>query len=194
MIPTDLVEIVHRLEDILDRIGIARSYGGALSYNFWAPPRLTQDVDLLLLAPDTKVPALVEALQEAGCLHGRAPARPIDLRAVLSDLRSKERLVVFLWGKTPLDLFVPWHPFHHRVLARSVERDFEGRRIRIHQAEDLIVFKKVFDRPKDLADIQAMLAVQKGRLDLDRLLADAAELLSHEKLEELRKTVSQYGT
>jgi hypothetical protein len=92
-----------------------------------------------------------------------------------------------------VEVFVPWHPFHHRVLDRSPSRDLQGRSIRIHAAEDLIVFKKIFDRPKDIGDIKAMLLAQKGRLDIERLKADAMEFLADESYAELESLIATFG-
>jgi hypothetical protein len=63
----------------------------------------------------------------------------------------------------------------------------------VHSAEDLIVFKKIFDRPKDWADIKAILLSQKGSLDLDRIRAEALQLLTPESWEELDHLLSEYG-
>jgi hypothetical protein len=60
-------------------------------------------------------------------------------------------------------------------------------------AEDLIVFKKIFDRPKDIADIKAVLLAQKGRLDLGRMKADARQLLTDAGYRELEKLVADFG-
>lgn len=90
-------------------------------------------------------------------------------------------------------MFVPWHPFHHRVLARSLKKDLEGIRIPIHAAEDLVVFKKIFDRPKDVTDIKAVLLTQKGRLDLERLRSDARELLTDGSYAELDALLSEFA-
>ena len=188
-----LVDVIHWLEGVFDRLQLQHSYGGAIAYNYYGPPRLTQDVDVLALIPALKTNALVEDLAAEGCLYGEADPRPLDLKAVLEDLRSKAHLAVFLCRGIRVELFVPWHPFHHRVLERSPERDLEGRKIRIHAAEDLIVFKKIFDRPKDLGDIKAMLMAQKGRLDLGRLAVDARGLLSDDSFKELESLIAQFG-
>ncbi len=190
---TGLIDIVHWLEQVFERLGIRRSYGGALAYNYYGPPRLTQDIDVLVLLPDTRIQLLVEELAAKGCMHDDVAPRPIELQMVLDDLRGKTRLAAFLCGGIRLEMFAPWHQFHHRVLARSPERDLEGRRIRIHAPEDLIVFKKVFDRAKDIADIKAILLAQKGKLELSRLLADAQELLEESGLRELEALVREYG-
>jgi hypothetical protein len=179
-----LVQVIRGLEDLFERLGLARSYGGAIAYNYFGPPRLTQDVDVLVLVPDTKVPALVEALVAAGFVADAAGA-VIELGQVLAALRSKAHLAVFVYRGVRVEVFVPWHPFHHEVLRRSPQRDLGDRRIRIHAPEDLIVFKKIFDRPKDLQDIRALLLANAGLLDLDRIRRDARGLLSDESYREL---------
>ena len=72
-------------------------------------------------------------------------------------------------------------------------KDLEGRAIPIHSAEDLVVFKKIFGRPKDIGDIKAILMAQRGRLDLGRMKADASELLSDESFSELESLIKEYG-
>lgn len=186
-----LVDTIHWAEDLLGRLGLRHSYGGAIAYNYYGPPRLTQDVDVLVLVPDTKIPALVDEMASSGCLHGDLEPRPIELRAVLQDFRSKAHLAVFLYCGVRVEVFVPWHPFHHRVLDRSPERDLEGRRIRIHAAEDLIVFKKIFDRPKDITDIQAILIARKGNLDLERIRSEAKGLLTDASWTELNGLIDR---
>ena len=188
-----LVDIIHWLEEVFDRHGLRRSYGGAIAYNYYGPPRLTQDVDVLVLVPDLKAPSLVEEFSRAGCRHGDRNPQPIDLRGILDDLRGKAHLAVFVCNGIRAEIFVPWHPFHHRVLERSPERDLEGRRIRIHAPEDLIIFKKIFDRPKDISDIKAILLAQKSKLDMERLKSDAQGLLTVESFRELETLISQYG-
>jgi len=82
-----LIQVIHRLEDLLEGLHLSRSYGGAIAYNYFGPPRLTQDVDVLVLVPDTRIPALVEALTTAGFVDG-GDGSPIDLRIVLTELRA----------------------------------------------------------------------------------------------------------
>lgn len=188
-----LIDVVHWLDDVCERLELRRSYGGAIAYNFYGPPRLTQDVDLLALIPDTTLPALADEFDRAGCRHGEIDPRPIELRSVLSDFRGKAHLAVFLCRGIRTEIFVPWHPFHHRVLDRSPERTLEGRRIRIHSAEDLIVFKKIFDRPKDIADIKSVLLAQQGKLDLERVRAESKALLTDQSYRELDTLLSQFG-
>jgi hypothetical protein len=188
-----LIDVIHWLEEVFARLQVRRSYGGAIAYNYYAPPRLTQDVDVLALVPDMKIPALLHEFSAAGCRHLNPDPRPVELEAVMEDIRSKAHLAAFACMGIRTELFVPWHPFHYRVLERSPQRDLEGRKIQIHAPEDLIVFKKVFDRPKDIGDIKAMLMAQKGKLDIERLQGDARQLLTDESYQELESLVRQFA-
>ena len=188
-----LVGTIHWLEDVFDRVGLRRSYGGAIAYNYYGPPRLTQDVDVLALIPDIRSSALFEALAAGGCRYGDAEPTAMDSQVILADLRSKAHLATLSREGIRIELFVPWHPFHSRVLERSPARDLEGRQIRIHSPEDLIVFKKIFDRPKDIEDIKAILLAQKGKLDLERLKSDAGSLLTDESLKDLASLIARFG-
>lgn len=176
MIFAGLVDVIHWLENVFERLQLQRSYGDAIAYNYYGPPRFTQDV--LALVSDTKVPELVEEFSSAGCRHLSPGARPV---------------AAFACQGIRTELFLPWHPFHYRVLERSPERDLEGRMIRIHAPEDLIVFKKVFDRPKDIGDIKAMLMAQKGKLDIERLKCDGRQLLTPDSYRELESLIEQFA-
>ena len=76
-----LIDVIHWLEDVFDRLHLERSYGGAVAYNYYGPPRLTQDVDVLAVIPDTKVPQFVDELCRAGCRHLSPDPRPVVMFA-----------------------------------------------------------------------------------------------------------------
>ena len=97
-------------------------------------------------------------------------------------------------GRSPgtMELFVAWHPFDHEVLRRSREQKLQGRVIRIHTPEDLIVYKKGFNRGKDIEDIKAILAAQAGTLDLGRIRDGASQLLDEAGAHELEELIRQF--
>lgn len=60
------------------------------------------------------------------------------------------------WEDTPIDLFLDIHSFHEEV-ARGVRQvPFADRTIPVLGCTGLAVFKALFDRTKDWADIEAM--------------------------------------
>jgi hypothetical protein len=187
-----LVELISWLEDLFERHSVRRSYGGAIARNFHALPRLTKDVDVLVLVAQLEIPPLVQDLIEAGASAlviddetGFETALPLDLRRLLDDFRGGSRMTRLLCFGVRVELFAPWHPFDHEVLARAELRELGGRRIRVHTPEDLIVYKMVFGRSKDIEDIKAIVASQAGSLDLDRIRASASQLLDDAGLREL---------
>lgn len=72
---------------------------------------------------------------------------------------------LFLDGRAvDADIFIAETEFQCEVIARRVATDVEGRPVKLVSAEDLILFKLVAARPRDLADIQDVLFTQ-GALD-----------------------------
>jgi hypothetical protein len=61
-------------------------------------------------------------------------------------------------------VFLDLNDFHAEIAARRVIVPFEGREIPVLQCTDLAVFKALFDRTKDWADIEEMAAA--GTLDI----------------------------
>lgn len=123
---------------------------------------------------------------------GKEVLEKIELGAVLGDLRSKSRRTILSCFGIKVEAFVPWHPFHHQVLKQSPKKDFEGRTIKVHAPEDLIVFKKIFDRSKDIEDIKSLLAANVGKLDLDRIRSNARQLIDEPGLAELEELIQGF--
>lgn len=197
-----IVDLVLWLEDLFGRHGVTRSYGGAIARNFYALPRLTKDVDVLVLVSQPRIPAIVQELMDAGASAlvtdeaiGVGLPQPLELGRVLDDLRGGTHMTRLLCFGSRVELFSAWLPFDHEVFRRAREQHLGGRRIRVHAPEDLIVYKKIFNRAKDIEDIKAILLAQAGRLDLALMRASASQLLDEGGANELEDLVRRfYGT
>lgn len=110
----------------------------------------------------------------------------------LDDFRGRTRMTRIQCFDVRVELLAPWHPFDHEVLRRSREHRLEDRTIRIHAPEDLIVYKMVFNRGKDIEDIKAILAAQAGALDLGRIRDGAGQLLDDLGTSELEDLIRQF--
>jgi hypothetical protein len=73
------------------------------------------------------------------------------------------------WADTPIDVFLDVHDFHTQIAARPMTVPFEGHEIPVLRCTDLAVFKALFDRTRDWADIEDMAAA--GTLDVPRVQA-----------------------
>jgi hypothetical protein len=173
---------VHRR---LDRAGIAHAIGGALALAYHvAQARATSDIDLNVSA-DPQQPQAVFAR-----LPADVPWSDHDVAAVRRDGQVRLRWPLPDGGPPiPLDLFFPQHALHDALTARAELVPMLDTTVPILSATDLLVFKALFDRRKDWADIEELLRfgkadVEKARSWLvkiagagDRRLATLAEVV-----------------
>ena len=162
---TTLVERVVAVCESLERTGIPWALGGALALAYATnEPRGTRDIDVNVFVGSAEAPAVFAAL----------PAGVVFTDADVAEAGTRDQVRLW-WDTTPIDVFFAADQFHFDVAARCRSVPFEGRRIRVLSGEDLAVFKALFDRTKDWADIEAM--VESNAIDLELAAARLAGLL-----------------
>jgi hypothetical protein len=185
---TALVEAARETLEWLDAAGWQACIIGGLAVQRWGQPRLTQDVDLTVL-----VGLGDEARFVDGALARFQPRRE-DARAFALTYRV---LLVRASMGVPVDIALGGTAFEAESFGRSSEWEIEaGVMIRTCSAEDLLVHKLIAGRPRDLADVETIVARQGRRLDVARvrkLVAAFAEVkedagLGHPFEEALTKT------
>ena len=152
-----LSDKITELDRVLNASELPFAFGGALALAYYAEPRATVDVDVNVFVPPDAVDRVAEVL---GALGIETTAR--NRRLVLRD--GQVRLH---WGATPVDLFFAYDAFHFHAAARVRAVPFGPDTIRVLAPEDLLVCKVVFNRRKDWIDIEQMLLLTAGTLDLD---------------------------
>lgn len=139
---------------------VPHAFGGALALAYYAEPRATADVDVNVFVPVERAEEALGPLRSLGV----AVDEPRVVETIARDGQARA-----WWGRTPVDLFFAYDPFHDAA-ARAVRRvPFAEGEIPILSASHLAVCKAVFDRAKDWVDIDAM--VEHGTS------LDAAEVL-----------------
>jgi hypothetical protein len=137
-------------------------------------PRFTADIDATLSAREESPERIVEAFQTHGILPRIADAVAF----------ARDRHVLLLRHEPsgiPLDISLAWLPFEEDAIRASRPSDYGGVAIHLPRPEDLIIYKLVASRPRDLDDVAKLLALYGRRLDLDRVrrvvgeFADALE-------------------
>lgn len=150
-----LVEKVIQLDESLDEHGIRHAFGGALALAYHThDPRATADIDVNISVSALDARRVFDALPEGVAWVEEDLARVLD-----------EEQVRVWWGRNPVDLFFRSSPFHDGVAERAEMHPFATRQLPFLAANDLAVFKALFDRPKDWLDIAAM--ADAGSVDLD---------------------------
>lgn len=150
-------EVARLVADALEAASIPYAIGGAIAYGFHAPPRATNDVDVNAFVGPERVEALLDALERAGATVDREMAR--------ATAEGRGELAVRLRGMR-VDVFIDSIPLHASARRRAKTVTLLGRPIVALSAEDLAVLKLLFFRPKDVIDVERLVAF-RGR-DLDR--------------------------
>jgi hypothetical protein len=148
--------IAKRLAEQLDSRRVDYAVGGAIALGYWGAPRGTIDVDLTLYLPAERPSECVWLLEDLGC--------ELQAAETLRSLREHGFCRAVMAG-TRLDVFLPIVPFYEAARARRKRVDLAQQPLMIWDAESLAVFKMMFFRRKDLADIEQILRTQVTRFD-----------------------------
>ena len=177
-----LDEKVLALEAALAKAGIAHAFGGAIALAYYATPRGTVDIDLNVFVGTDQAARVFDVIEPLGVDTAGASES--------SELRDRGQIRLH-WEHTPLDLFFAYDPLHESCLERIASVPFgDGAAIPILSAEDLAIFKAIFDRPKDWRDIRELLFALAERFDVDYTQRWLQRILAHDdprlqQLEEL---------
>jgi hypothetical protein len=147
------------IHDSLTGVGLPHAFGGAIALAYCSEePRGTRDLDVNVFVSPTQARDVLSAL-------------PGEVAVSDTDVATAERdgQVRVWWEDTPVDVFLDVHSFHAEVAEDIRSVPFEGRTIPVLDCTALAVFKALFDRTKDWADIEEMLTA--GALEVPRAAA-----------------------
>ncbi len=154
-----LAERLVALHEALRDADVPHAFGGAIALAYWTlEPRGTRDLDVNVFVP---------AEQSRGVLD-RMPAGVL-VPADAAEVIARDGQVRLWWDDTPLDLFFDYAPIHDAAARNARSVPFAGTTIRVLGPVELIVFKAMFDRTKDWADIEAIFAADGASLDAVRV-------------------------
>jgi hypothetical protein len=179
----NLTERVVALHRALEEAAVPHAFGGAIALAYATlNPRGTNDIDCNLFVP-AEDPAPAIAALPAGI------RRPRGLAATI----ARDGQVRLWWDDTPVDLFFEYAPIHAEA-ARNVQRvEFDGIDLPVLGPVELVVFKVMFDRSLDWADVEA--ALEAGTVDMEAVRVALDQLLDPDdpRLERLAELERQTG-
>lgn len=143
-----LAERLLAVDEALTAAGLHHAFGGALALAYCThEPRGTRDLDVNVFVGLDRADEVLDAMP-AGVRVSRADR--VALR--------RDGQVRVTWDDMPVDVFLNTDAFHDRV-AEDVRRvPFQQTTIPVLGCEALVVFKALFDRTRDWADIEAVLS------------------------------------
>ena len=150
-----LAERIVALHRAFDEHRVPHAFGGAIAVAYWTlDPRGTSDIDVNLFVPADRAAEGLAALPQG-----------VGVEPQTATVVARDGQVRVFWDDTPLDLFFDYAPVHGDA-ARGVRHvPFSGAEIPILGPVELAVFKAMFDRTRDWADLEAMAGA--GTLDVD---------------------------
>jgi hypothetical protein len=160
-----LPERLVALHEALARKRIPHAFGGAIALAYWTrDPRGTSDIDVNVFLPVGKARRALDALPDG-----------VAIPPETEEAIARDGQVRLWWDGTPIDVFFDYVPVHAQAARNRRRVPFEGTRIPVLGPVELAVFKVMFDRTRDWADVEAM--VERGTLDVDAVRAALRTML-----------------
>ena len=154
-VPTGLDQLIDVATRTLSGAGAAHALIGGCARNVYAPPRATRDVDLGVVASPDAYTRIARELTAAG--FSRVTETRTDPQAVVPDVALFSDAT---GGR--IDLLLAHTEFEERAISRAVPvfLPSAGLTIPVVKVEDLIVYKVLAGRPRDLMDIEDIIRFQ----------------------------------
>ena len=139
----------------LDAARVPAMIIGGVAASVLGRPRLTQDVDALAI------------LSESGCAEAMRIAPQYNIVPRMDDAlqfakRSRVLLMRHATSGVDVDVTLGDLTFERAAVEHAEDRVVGGIRLRLPRVEDLLVMKAIARRPKDIQDLQALLAAHPG--------------------------------
>src|SRR3990170_3268161 len=149
------------LQRLLERMGDRGMVIGGIAASLLGKPRLTADLDAVILLSLSQIPLLLDAAAQEGLLPRIEDADGFARKNHVMLLRHEESLI-------NVDISLGMLPFEVEAVERSQVLEVGGLSIRLPTAEDLVIMKGVAHRARDLEDIRAICDANQD-LDMGRV-------------------------
>ena len=176
-----LSELLLEIDDRLTSAGIPHAFGGAIALAYCTKePRATRDIDCNVFVRVAEIERVFLSLS------GLVATTPADKSAA----QDVGQVRIFA-GDTPIDLFFNTDDFHDGLQGRILHVPFVTKVIPILSGYDLVVFKCLFNRRKDWADVY-QIAVDRT-VDLYEVRSTLIDLLgsNDHRVDELDKVITE---
>jgi len=175
-----LADRILKIHALLDKADVAHAFGGALALAYCTgEPRATRDIDINIFLPAEEVSVVQKALRSV-----------IEFtESQLRYLQAEGQTRVF-WDDTPVDLFFNVSDLHQHMSLKTSLGTLNGVEIPVLSAEFLAIFKAMFNRTKDWADLEVM--VEEGNFNSDFVVSQLVDLLGAQdtRIERLSRLVA----
>ncbi len=142
---------------------------GGLAVSLRGQPRMTADVDLVILADVSRCLELAQGLEATNFKPLFDGVAEVIQKAFIFPLRHRTTSV-------KVDLALGLSGFEQQIVSRAKRLSLAGNEIAVATAEDLLMMKLLAGRPQDEQDIQGLIIAQGKYLDWNYCSNLAAQL------------------
>ena len=154
---------------VLESRGIKSALIGGLAVSLRGQPRMTVDVDLVILADIEQALRLVSELGETPFEPLFNGVEQVVTTSFILPLRHRSTGI-------RVDLAIGMSGFEQEAVGRATPIAIGKAIIPVVSVEDLLVMKALAGRPQDDQDIRGLIATQRDAIDWPRCLALAEKL------------------
>lgn len=161
-------EMIGAIAEALESSGVPHVVIGGIAASVWGRPRMTLDVDIVIVISPDDAPGFLAGLQRRGFqVTARTPGRLSKM------LPAKVR-----YGKRfSVDLRIASYSLDNQALGRATPVKVLGARLAIASKEDTIVYKAARFNDLDRADIKAIILRWRNKLDRQYILTSCQRLV-----------------
>jgi hypothetical protein len=166
-LPKDVQTGLGHMAEALAAAKVSYALIGGIAVGFHSRPRFTNDVDFLLNVPQIKLPGLLDELRGRGF--------DIDTAKTIEEW-TKHHLTVVDFHGVRFDWLKPVLPLYTHVIHTAKPVLWNGGSLLIASPESLILTKLIAFRGQDQADIEALLAANRGQVDIAYIRSEWATI------------------
>lgn len=141
---------------------------GGYAVLYHGEPRFTEDIDIVLGIDTDQLTELIEITKKDFIIRVDSPEAFVNQTNVLP-LQDKH-------SNVKVDLIFSFIEFERKAIESAEVVKIKGNELRIVRAGDLIIYKLLAGRPKDIDDAKSVLQFNIDKIDLKETTKKAKEL------------------
>ena len=172
--------VIEKLLMIGKKTGVKIVFMGGIATNIWSRPRVTYDIDAIMILPENK--------KEVFLIHCKKSGLKYDKKEPLKSIHGMPFLTL-VYFKTFVDIFIAKGRFQESVIKRAKGIKFNKKTLYVASCEDLILLKLLSGRNKDMEDIREIIEENKDKIDFKYLKETAKDINVYLFLEDELKSL-----